>query len=365
MFHEEASQRWKQDHRWGTIGVICGAFTIFVVFVIGCVLAPAISLDTTSFAGIATESGMTYEELVSKFGVFLVMSSILVRVSFVLDTKADYIGLGFLLLVGLVSVACVFFLQAYQFIKRKLRQRRDGRKMPLFGHRGCGLPFYLGLYKFRHMEIFLISVAVGVWQLGSACSYAIYIYCEVLRQLFTVMEILGLVDESSAQCSRIQASLPENLCILGGSVTLLLAAFGFQAASQYKKNILDALRFVDDDDVPSLSLAWSSDRSKNSRYSRRTMSMDECSNETHSIPFSSPVSASTLSSAPLCRDDGSQSSSISHPSMKPSLQQGSPFETSPLETTTPGIRRTTSARFQDVECGDENQPAIPPRGRLD
>ena len=296
MSHAEPSL--KQDYRWGTIGVICGSFTIFVVFVIGCVLAPAISLDTTSFAGIATESGMTYEELVSKFGVFLVMSSILVRVSFVLDTKADYIGLGFLLLVGLVSVACVFFLQVYQFIKRKLTERRDGRKLPLFGHRGCGLPFYLGLYKYRYMEIFLISVAVGVWQLGSACSYAIYLYCEVLRQLFTVMEILGLVDESSAQCSRIQASLPENLCILGGSVTLLLAAFGFQAASQYKKNIHDALRFVDDDDVPSLSLAWSSDRSKNSRYSRRTMSMDEFSDETHSLPLSSPLSASTASCGP-------------------------------------------------------------------
>ena len=363
--HEEPIKRSKQEYRWGAISVICGAFTIFVVFVIGCVLAPAISLDTTSFAGVATESGMTYEELVSKYGVFLVMSSILVRVSFVLDTKADYIGLGFLLLVGLVSVACVFFLQVYQFIKRKLKQRRDGRKVPSYGHRGCGLPFYLGLYKYRHMEIFLISVAIGVWQLGSACSYAIFLYCEILRQLFTVMEILGLVDESSAQCSRIQVSLPENLCILGGSVTLLLAAFGFQAASQYRKNINDALRFVDEDDVPSLSLAWSSDRSKNSRYSQRTVSMDEFSDETHSVPFSSPSSASTASWRRLHRDDGSQSSSIDPPIIKPSFRQESTFETSPSATPSTHIRRTAPTRFEDVECDDGNQqPTAPRRGSV-
>jgi hypothetical protein len=306
---------------------------------------------------------MTYEELVNQYGVFLVMSSILVRASFVLDTKADYVGLGFLLLIGLVSVAYVFFMQAYQFIKRKLRQRRDGRKEPSFGHRGCGLPFYLRLYKWRYMEIYLISVAVGIWQLGSACSYGIYLYCDILRQIYSVMEVLGLVDESTAQCSRIQVSLPENLVIILGSFAVLLATFLFQVSAQYKKNIADALRFVDDDDVPSLSLAWSSDRSKNSRYSHMTISisMDEFLDEIRSPPLTPSTATSTPPGTPLGpRNDKSALSLMPPPPMQPSLSQNSILETASRAMPTSRSRQTTSVRFEEVDCGDGSRAPCPP-----
>lgn len=359
-----------EEYRWGTIGVVLGACTIFVIFVIGCIYAPAISLDTSSLAGLAAESGLTYEEVVNKYGVFLVMSSLLVQASFVLDTKADYIGLGLLLFVGLASAAFVFFMQVYQFVKRKLRERKEGRIEPTYGHRGCGLPFYLRLYKWRHMEIYLISVAVGVWQLGSACSYAIYLYCDVLRQLYSVLEFVGLMEESSAQCSRIQASLPANLVIIAGSFALLLAAFIFQALAQYKKNITDALRYVDEEDVPSLSLAWSSDRSKNSRYSHMsvTVSMDEFSDELQTVPSTPSTTASSIPGthsrdSSSEDDDESQDTprAVSPPPIQPALEHSPVFTTPPRPTPIGPERRVRSVRFQDVESDDgSDQPPSPP-----
>eukprot|EP00934_Nitzschia_sp_Nitz4_P006383 Nitzschia sp. Nitz4//scaffold103_size77763//45581//52259//NITZ4_005447-RA/size77763-processed-gene-0.92-mRNA-1//-1//CDS//3329532334//6373//frame0 len=255
------------EFRWGTLGVMLGGVTIFIVFVIGCIFAPAISFDASSFAGLAVESDLTYEDLAGEYGVFLVVSGILVEARFVLNSKADYIGLGLLLFGAVVSVAFMFLIQGYHFVKRKLHERKVGPIIPAFGHSGCGLPHYFQLYKWKHMEIFLISFAIGVWQLGSACAYAIHMYCDVLRQAYAVMAYLGMVEESTAQCSREQASLPGNLIIMVGAFIILSVVFVFQAAAQYRKNIADCLRWVDDDDVPRFSLAWSSDKSKNSRYS--------------------------------------------------------------------------------------------------
>jgi len=286
---DELSIQTVEGYGWGTLGVIFGAITILIIFIIGCVFAPAISLDTSSITGLAVESGMTYEDVVSEYGVFIVISSILLRANFVLNSKADYVGLGFFLAGALASIACVFFIQAYHFIKRKLEERRLGPAMPLYGHQGCGLPLYFNLYKWKHMEIYIISVAIGVWQLGSACSYAIHIYCDILQKIFSVMAYIGLSDDSTAQCSRIQASLPGNLIIIGGSFFMLLLTFVFQAAAQYKKNINESLRFVDDCDLPMMSLAWSQDKNKNSRYSHLTLSLfvDEQLDESEqsSLPY--------------------------------------------------------------------------------
>jgi hypothetical protein len=360
--NDDSSYKSGYEHRWGTLGVVFGAISIFIIFVIGCIFAPAISLDTSSLAGLAVESGMTYEDIVTEYGVFLVISSVLLEARFVLDSKADYVGLGFLLVGALVSIACVFFFQAYHFIKRKMKERRDGPVIPSYGHRGCGLPLYLRLHKWKHMEIYLISVAIGVWQLGSACSYAIFLYCDILQQAYSLMAFVGLTNDTIAQCSRIQATLPGNLIIIGGSFLMLLLAFVFQAAAQYKKNIADSLRFVDDDDVPRLSLAWSRDKSKNSRYSHLSGSicMDQLSNEfLPSTPSTPNTSASTLPSTP--RSEGIESMDDSD--FTSDLPLGSPlspvYSTPPRSTSLPS-RRSSSVRF-DSSNDEGSLPPMPPK----
>eukprot|EP00980_Cylindrotheca_fusiformis_P001033 scaffold279_cov90-Cylindrotheca_fusiformis.AAC.3 len=263
-----------KETRWGIIGAIFAGITILIVFIIGAIFAPSISLDTTSVGALAIESDKTYAEVVGSYGVFVVISGVLVKARFVFDDTADYIGFGLLLLAGVVSVGMVFIIQAYQFIKRKLKERKEPPKKegPSYGHKGCGIPFYIRLRKWRHMEIYMISVGIGIWQLGSITSYAIYLYCEILHRTFDFMAFVGLVESSSAECYNVQAVLPENLSIILGSFGILMISFILQARAQYKKNIVESLRWIDDEDVPRLSLAWSTDMSKNSKYSHLLLS---------------------------------------------------------------------------------------------
>ena len=316
---------WKV-YRWGHLGGILAAITIAIVFIIGCVFAPAIAFDISSIGGIAIESENTYEEAVSEYGVFLVISGILFKARFVCVTKADYIGLGLLLFAAGVSVSLTFVIKAYQFIQQKIRERKerqdtlandgdDDETKPTFGHEGCGLPSYFRLYKWKHMEIYFISVCIGVWQLGSIVSYSIHLYCCILTGIFDILTSIGIAEPTEAQCNRIQASLPSSLLITLGSFLILVAVFYIQASGQYKKNFVQATKYVDDKDVPALSLAWSQDKSKNSRYSHLTeslaLSADTISSRTGRTSFmTTPMDSSFSSRGSVSFRDSPARSSI-------------------------------------------------------
>ena len=267
---------WKA-YRWGNLGAILGGITILIVFIIGLVFAPAIAFDISTLGEITLESEYTYEEAVSEYGVFLVISGILLKARFVLKTRANYIGLGLLLVAAGVSVSLIFVIKSYHFIRQKMRERRERRnnlnQKPSYGHEGCGLPSYFRLYKWNHMEIYFISLCIGVWQLGSIISYSIHLYCCILTDIFEILISIGIVERTEAQCNRIQASLPGNLVIAIGSFLILLAVFSLQAYLQYRKNLTHTSKYIDDKDVPTLSLAWSQDKSKNKQYAHLTESL--------------------------------------------------------------------------------------------
>jgi hypothetical protein len=292
---------------WGTLGAFFCVVTIGIILVIGCILAPAISFDTSSLAGLAVESNLTFADVAREYGVFIVISSILVRARFLLAGKADYIGLGFLLTGALLSVASVFLIKAYYFFKRRLKTSRICPMTPTFGHRECGLPLYFRLHKWKYMEIYCISLAIGVWQLGSACSYVIYTYCDILRQIYSVLVYLGLSEESTAQCSLLQVALPGNLIIICASMLLLLLTFFFQALSQYKKNIKDSLLYVDTCDLPILSKVWSYNSSKNSRCSTISLETEIFSHPSEQT-IHSTISSFDTSAQESERLEGSKSS---------------------------------------------------------
>mmetsp|Transcript_4361 Transcript_4361/g.10224 ORF Transcript_4361/g.10224 Transcript_4361/m.10224 type:complete len:2166 (-) Transcript_4361:131-6628(-) len=264
----------KEQRKWGIIGAYFAAFTIVIVFVIGATFAPSISIDATSIGGLTIESDQSLDQVVGSYGVFLVVSGLLLKARFVFDERIDYIGFGLLLFAGVVSVGMVLVLKVYLFIKRRLKERKQPpKKGPSYGHKGCGIPYYIRLTKWRHMEIYLIAVAIGIWQLGSVISYAIYFYCDILTQTFEFMSFVGLVKNVPAECYNTQAVLPENLLIILGAFFALMVIFVMQARKQYKKNINDSLRWIDDNDVPHLSLAWSQDMSKNSKYAHLSSSL--------------------------------------------------------------------------------------------
>ena len=318
-----------KTYRWGYWGAILGLITIVLIFTIGCIFAPAIAFDLTAIGGLAIESEKTFEDAISEYGVFVVVSGILVRARFVLDSKVDYIGLGLLLAAVGISMSLIFIIQSYQFIKRKIHERRKRRHHldgPSYGHKGCGLPFYFRLFKWNHMEIYLISFAIGIFQLGSIVSYSIYMYCDIMTRIYDILTLLGIAEASTAQCFDEQASNLGNLIIILGSFLILLIAFYFEASSQYKKNITDCMKYVDDQDVPRLSLAWSRDKSKNSRYSHLTDSL--------SLDFTESVrDLSTPPTSPsLSRISSIASGRSSRSGGSPVLSTGSGRNNDPLQS---------------------------------
>jgi hypothetical protein len=153
------------------------------------------------------------------------------------------------------------------------------------------------------MEIYLISVAIGLWQLGSIVSYTIHTYCDIMERLYDVLVYLGISESSTAECTQIQASLPGNLIIIIGSFFILVISFLFQASAQYKKNIADCMKYVDNRDIPRFSMAWSRGKGNNSRGSIRTasLSLSQILEDDETRLSSRVLSSSPGSSNGLCR----------------------------------------------------------------
>jgi hypothetical protein len=253
------------QYRWGSIGVYFTGVAVGAIFIVACIFTPSVSLDTSEVFRLNLESDSTFEEAASAYGVFAVVSFVLLKARFVLDTTMNYIGFGFLMLVGFIAVGMTFFIQVYQFFRSRIEQRRRGLTPSRlcywpFGHgietEEYDLPSYLLMYKWRNLEIYLFSIFVGVWQLGSIASYAIHFYCEILGRSYQVMAYVGLVEESSPQCFAIQARLPGNLLIMGASFFVLFVSFLIEATAQIRKNVKDAKALIQHEDSERLSLAW-------------------------------------------------------------------------------------------------------------
>lgn len=288
----ESSLSVLKDYRWGYWGAVFGFVAIVLIFAIGCIFAPAIAFDLSTIAGLAVESGKTFEEAVSEYGVFVVVSGILVQAKFVLNNKIDYVGLGLLLSAVGISVSLIFIIQVYQFVKKmkKRWKRKNEAEEPSYGHDGCGLRSYFRLIKFKCMEIYLISFAIGVWQLGSITSYSMYLYCDLLTRIYDIMTFLGIAQASTTQCFKDQATNGGNLTIVFLSFLILCISFFFESRAQYQKNIKDCIKNIEKRDVPSFSVAWSSSRSKKMRDSHMSETLSIPNMESSMVFFTPPGS---------------------------------------------------------------------------
>ena len=242
------------------------------------------TLDTSDVFVATLESDQTSKEPVPAYGVFAVISFVLLKARFVLDTTSDYIGLCFFLLVGFMAVGMTFFFQLYHFFRARKERRRRGLTVPPLCYwpsrskkarnrkpnKEHDLPYYLSMHKWKHLEIYLISVSIGVWQLGSISLYAIHLYCDILSRSYEVLAYVGLVEYSNAQCFRIQAKLPGNLLIIGLSFCILIVSFLFEVSAQVRANIKDAKSLIREEDAEHMSMVWHPEKHDGS--SRRNMS---------------------------------------------------------------------------------------------
>ncbi|CAB9496714.1 Paraquat-inducible protein A [Seminavis robusta] len=312
-------------------GVAFGVLAVLVLLVIGCIYAPSVSVNISDLWGLALESGTTFEEAVTKYGVFSVVSAVLLQSRFVLDTTWDYVALGFLLVVAFVSMGMVFFIGCYQFVRRLMRGGwsavRPIQKSPAYE-----LPSYLRLHAYKHFEIYVVAVVVGCWQLGSVSIYAIHLYCSILDSVYKVLTYIGLVQPTNAQCFEAQMTLLDNLLIFFGALLILLAKFFIQCSSQYRKNVTEATELLrhEDHDIDKLSSLWNTPSSPKPSFwsssSRNILNQTASFSDMNSAVDESPGSydttrsfATARSSAPLVYSPAQQDS-VSLSSVSPGGQ---------------------------------------------
>ena len=268
----------------GTIAVAFAGLTVIILGVIGIVLGPAIYLDTTTVWGIL-ESGSTFEQAVTNYSVFRVVTSILLQASFVLDSVSDYVGLGLLLTLAIISAIAFPSIKAVLFCLRWHRQRKnqantvtgaredkrisavlisavmlpissfgrwlDKRKSQVktpCSERGEDLTPAYRVKAWQHLEVYIIAFVIACWQLGAVAAYAIHSYCYILERLYDTLVYLGVYEKTSAQCFRVQASSPSTLLILCSAFLVLLASFLVQAISQYRRVMASAAKLVKEDE---------------------------------------------------------------------------------------------------------------------
>ena len=266
---------------------VFAGMTVVLVGMIGAFLAPAMSIDTKA-VWLIVGSGRTYAEAVSDLAVFEVITEILLQSRVVLDSVADYIGLGFLLfLVVAASTAFPLMKAAAKFRKwtRSLRYMQRAypssrssargtvslrtslvrtasasfsgiqsacklvhtrwrlRRTRSQSSEGAGaielLPFYR-IKAWRQTEVYLSAFIVACWQLGAVAAYTIHLYCYFMEMIYKSLENLGFLQSTSAQCFRNQLMEASTLAVVCVGFLVLLGSSVFAAKSHFDRIIRSA-----------------------------------------------------------------------------------------------------------------------------
>jgi len=269
-------------HLGGVAGYRFTVVTIAAIGIIGCALMPSISLDTKGLWNIV-ESANTFQNAAMQYSVFEALSLVLLEARFVLDATSDYVGLGFLLVVVLVS-AVIFPL--IQFVSSALKWWNERKNQcdeveaeateSVVLPDKVELPQYMKrIYLYRHLEIFVVSFVLAVWQLAAVSSYVLHFYCDLLGRMFDLLVYAGLTEKPSSdvQCFRTQMGDPLTLVIIIGGFFFLLASFLYQAFVQYKANRAAARRAVEVHGYSErFSTLWKSERRNNALVEEETFS---------------------------------------------------------------------------------------------
>lgn len=218
----------------GSVAVTLAAVTILILLIIGFILAPSSSLEVNRAIGIALESGNTFAQAVERFNVFRVVCLVLLETRVVLQSTEDYVGLGILL--GLIILTALGFtiMQIYNFVVRILDHLNHRNYECLDAKQEtCTIN---RLKAWEHMEVYIIAFVFASWQLGAITAYVIHNYCDILKNLYDALSYIGLLEETNANCFASQASAPTTLGILIGSFSILFVSFLVQAITQFKEN---------------------------------------------------------------------------------------------------------------------------------
>lgn len=208
------------------VGLVVVTLVALALTVLGCSL-PLVSFDYRGIVGIAVESGQNFQEAKEYISVFSLTRLLMDQARF-LDTAKDMVGMlsvsivliysTFLVPLALLSVLLVEWFHTHSLnVRRRLRTTVEI------------------LQAWQYIEVLVLSVIVGAWQIGDVSELLLDDYCGGgLGGTLSELALLGLVKPEDARCFRVQAAIEPACFILvaAGVVIVALSTFVSMAVAQ-------------------------------------------------------------------------------------------------------------------------------------
>ena len=205
------------------------AIFCIVLIIVGCIM-PSYSVSAYGIVGVLVESGQKFSAAETSYSVFTTIS-LLFEQARLTGTIADFIGLGSLSVILLLSVLVVPIAQSLVLLVQwfvPLTRKRRHRLMILLEI----------LQAWQYAEIYLLAIIVGSWQLGPISAFMINPYCSSLKGFFSDLVYYGILKDQDAQCFQTDVQvLPMFYLLFAGTIALaLINSFVMRAITHYVRD---------------------------------------------------------------------------------------------------------------------------------
>jgi hypothetical protein len=208
--------------------IILLSMLFLVLIICGCIL-PSYSLEQFGIIGLT--SSVPYVE----HSIFSTIKLLMDQARFT-GVLSDQVGLSVL---SSVLVLTVLIVPCFQLILSLVRWFAP-TCIPL--SKKTRLRLFVAteaLAAWQYIEVYLFSIIIASWQLGSVSEFMINDYCIGLEDSFAMLQYFGILGINEAQCFRVSAKLESAMWILmAASVVLMLIMHLIgSAASQQEEDL--------------------------------------------------------------------------------------------------------------------------------
>uniref|UniRef100_A0A7S1YM47 Uncharacterized protein n=1 Tax=Grammatophora oceanica TaxID=210454 RepID=A0A7S1YM47_9STRA len=183
-----------------------------LLVIVGCFLS-SFSLEYLGLLGLGIEAGQEFEEAQYEYSVFDIAKALMDQASLLGQTK-DYVGLGSIVFVFLLTVLVVPILQTIALLVHWIRpMTRPQRKR--------WIVMVEILQAWQYVEVFVIAVILSAWQFASVSEFFLNQYCEALDDILATLAFYGILKQDDAQCFQVIATIKTGTYLLIGAAFLL------------------------------------------------------------------------------------------------------------------------------------------------
>lgn len=192
--------------------IIFGALAIMALVVAGCAI-PSFGTDALGVVGVLVGLGRGDGSSTSYHSIFSIAKLLLSMTEFLNETK-DLVGLlsiavlliGTILAVPIALVVAQLFRWFYA-----LGQASRGR-----------LDIAIEILEaWQYIEVYVLTILLGIWQLGDVSEYMMNQYCGSFNAAFAEMAYFDILPDEDAQCFKLQPSVQAGSYILMAAAVVL------------------------------------------------------------------------------------------------------------------------------------------------